>query len=44
MPDIVRDLRALVRSRACGRCECCGVAEKLMLAEHEIDHATSLKQ
>jgi hypothetical protein len=43
MSDIDADLRALVRSRAGGRCEYRRFSETFTLAEHEIDHVMALK-
>jgi hypothetical protein len=43
MPDIGAALRELVRSRAAGLCEYCGIPEQLTLSEHEIDHVIALK-
>jgi hypothetical protein len=43
MPDIDSSLRQLVRLRATGFCEYCGISESLTLAEHEIDHVIAVK-
>jgi HNH endonuclease len=43
MADIGSELRALVRLRAGGCCEYCGISERFTLAEHEVDHAIAVK-
>jgi hypothetical protein len=43
MPEIDAVLRAMVRLRAGGRCEYCGISEGFTLAEHEIDHVIAIK-
>ena len=43
MSEIDTDLRALVRSRARGRCEYCRISARFTLAEHEIDHVIAVK-
>lgn len=43
MSDIDVALRGLVRERAVGLCEYCGISERLTLAEHEIDHVIAVK-
>jgi hypothetical protein len=43
MSEIDAVLRAVVRSRARGLCEYCGISERFTLAEHEIDHVIAIK-
>jgi hypothetical protein len=43
MSEIEGGLREFVRLRANGLCEYCRIAERLTLAEHEIDHVIAVK-
>jgi hypothetical protein len=43
MSEIEPALRELVRSRADGFCEYCGISEQFTLAEHEVDHVIAVK-
>lgn len=43
MPEVSAAGRTLVRARAAGRCEYCGILESLGFVEHQIDHIIAVK-